>query len=92
MAETEVVNRGGRPEVRKNIAAIARQHGEKAINTLAALLDDADPRVRKDAATAILDRGYGKPAQPLAGDPDSPILVEQVVRRIVRPDTGNPDR
>jgi hypothetical protein len=40
---------------------MARQHAEKAIRTLVACLDDADARVRLDAAKQILDRGIGKP-------------------------------
>jgi hypothetical protein len=40
---------------------MARQHAERAIRTLVACLDDADARVRLDAAKQILDRGIGKP-------------------------------
>lgn len=51
-------NPGGRP---KGIAAIARQHTDKAIEVLANALDDKDARVRVTAAEKLLDRGYGKP-------------------------------
>jgi HEAT repeat protein len=51
-------NPGGRP---KGIAALARQHTDKAIEVLAAALDDDDARVRVTAAEKLLDRGYGKP-------------------------------
>ena len=37
-------------------------HGENERNQLA-------------AATAIIDRAYGKPTQPIAGDPDRPLQV-----------------
>lgn len=50
-------NPGGRP---KGIAAIARQHTDKAVEVLTNAMDDADPRVRVAAAKEILDRGYGK--------------------------------
>lgn len=50
-------NPGGRP---KGIAAIARQHTDKAVSVLTSAMDDADPRVRVAAAKEILDRGYGK--------------------------------
>ena len=35
-----------------------------------------DERVRLGAITAVLDRGWGKPAQAVAitGDPDSPVI------------------
>ena len=39
------------------------------------------PSVRVNAAVALLDRGWGKPAQVISGDPDHPI--EHIVRRIV---------
>ena len=50
-------NPGGRP---KGIAAIARQHTDKAVDVLVSAMDEDDPRVRVAAAKEILDRGYGK--------------------------------
>ena len=50
-------NPGGRP---KGIAAIARQHTDRAMDVLTAAMDDPDARVRVAAAKEILDRGYGK--------------------------------
>lgn len=56
-----------RPDVKrqaqKNLAGLARSHTDKAIQTLVAAMDSQDERVRVDAASRILDRGYGKPAQ-----------------------------
>jgi hypothetical protein len=51
-------NPGGRP---KGIAARAREHAGKALDVLAAALDDADARVRITAAKELIDRGFGKP-------------------------------
>lgn len=51
-------NPGGRP---KGIAAKAREHTDKAMDVLAAALEDADARIRVAAARELLDRGYGKP-------------------------------
>ncbi len=51
-------NPGGRP---KGIAALARQHTDKAVEVLANALDSKDERVRVVAAEKLLDRGYGKP-------------------------------
>jgi HEAT repeat protein len=51
-------NPGGRP---KGIAALAREHKDRAIEVLAAALDSEDERVRITAAEKLLDRGYGKP-------------------------------
>lgn len=50
-------NPGGRP---KGIAAIARQHTDKAVDVLVAAMDSNDERVKIAAAKEILDRGYGK--------------------------------
>ena len=50
-------NPGGRP---KGIAALARQHTDKALTVLVTALDDDDARVRVAASKEILDRGYGK--------------------------------
>lgn len=51
-------NPGGRP---KGIAAKAREHTDKALDVLAKALTDKDARIRIEAATRLLDRGYGKP-------------------------------
>lgn len=51
-------NPGGRP---KGIAALAREHKDKALDVLVAGMSDEDARVRIAAAREILDRGYGKP-------------------------------
>jgi HEAT repeat protein len=51
-------NPGGRP---KGIAAIAREHTDKAVAVLVDALVDDDKRVAVTAAKELLDRGYGKP-------------------------------
>jgi len=49
------------------IRSIARSHTRTAINTLVGVMKakDATPAARVSAATAILDRGWGKAAQAL---------------------------
>ncbi len=58
-------NPGGRPSGYGEIRDIARQHTESAINTLVKIMGDSDatPSSRVGAATALLDRGWGRPAQ-----------------------------
>ncbi len=58
-------NPGGRPRVVGEVQDIARQHSKAAIETLAEIMKDSSASVaaRVSAAVAILDRGYGKPAQ-----------------------------
>jgi hypothetical protein len=53
-------NPGGRPKG-KGIAALAREHTDKAMEVLVAGMGDDDPRVRVAAAKEVLDRGWGKP-------------------------------
>jgi hypothetical protein len=76
----------------KNLSGLARAHTEKAIAVLVKAMDNEDERIAVDAASRILDRGYGKPAQSveLGSDPDQP-LVHEIVRRIIAPQSGNPN-
>ncbi len=48
-----------------DIEALAREHGPEAIETVAAIMRDvtSNPSVRLAAATALLDRGFGRPKQ-----------------------------
>jgi hypothetical protein len=58
-------NPGGRPKDVVNVMALARQHTPQAIKTLQEICTDPKmpPNARVAAAVAILDRGWGKPAQ-----------------------------
>jgi hypothetical protein len=61
-------NPGGRPRVLGDVQELARERSPEAINTLAAIMDDkkAPPAARVAAANSLLDRGYGKPTQPIS--------------------------
>ena len=61
-------NPGGRPRVLGDLQELARERSPAAINTLAAIMDDTKtpPAARVAAANALLDRGYGKPTQPIS--------------------------
>jgi len=52
------------------IRSLARGHTETALNVLAGIMEqkDAPPAARVAAANSLLDRGWGKPAQPIDGD------------------------
>ena len=58
-------NPGGRPKVVGEVVSLARLHKEEAIEALVGILRNkkAPAQARVAAANAILDRGYGKPAQ-----------------------------
>ena len=61
-------NPGGRPKVLGDVQELARQKSPEAINTLSTIMhnEKAPPAARVAAANALLDRGYGKPTQPIS--------------------------
>ncbi len=70
------------------IRSLARAHTESALKVLAGIMnqEEAPAPARVSAATALLDRGWGKPTQPLSGDADGDP-IEVVTRiEIVAPD------
>ncbi|MTJ81746.1 MAG: hypothetical protein F8N37_12110 [Telmatospirillum sp.] len=87
-------NPGGRPKVIAEIRKLAQEHAPAAIEALVEICTNpkASDAARVAAANSLLDRGLGKPVQPIGGDDDSdPIsLIHRVERIIVRP--SDPDR
>jgi hypothetical protein len=68
-------NPGGRPRAVAEIRDLARQHTETALNALVKIATAGKSEsARVSAATALLDRGYGKPTQPIAGDSDADAI------------------
>lgn len=59
------------------IRSLARSYTESAIKTLAGIMQqpEAAETARVAAANALLDRGWGKPTQPIGGDPDAGPVV-----------------
>ena len=71
------------------IRSLARSHTRTAINTLVGVMKskDATHAARVSAATAILDRGWGKAAQALEnGDNGALELIHRIERVIVHPE------
>lgn len=64
---------------KRDIAEKARQHADAALQTLVDVAQDVEAphSARVSAASAILDRGYGKPPQALhlGGDEGNPIIT-----------------
>ena len=58
-------NPNGRPRVLADVQNAARDHSSEAIETLARIMRDpkAPAAAQIAAASALLDRGYGKPSQ-----------------------------
>ena len=74
-------NPSGRPRDTLGIRALALEHCPKAISRLVELMDHENGSTAEKACRAILERGLGKPHQPLSNeDGDGP--VEIVVRYV----------
>jgi hypothetical protein len=56
------------PPGEPDIGALARVHGVACIERLVRILDGPDAAAAVEAARELLDRGYGRPPQPLAFD------------------------
>jgi hypothetical protein len=73
------------------IRSLARSHTRTALRVLVGIMrsDDATPAARVSAANAILDRGWGKAAQPIENGEDGVLeLIHRIERIIVYP--GSP--
>jgi len=65
-------NPGGRPRELAGIQKLARENAPLAIQTLVEVATNGKSEsARVSAATALLDRGFGKPAQFSTADPAS---------------------
>lgn len=63
----------------RDIKEIARTYTAEAMETLVRLLQREDaPAAQLGAAKEILDRGYGKATQIIAGDADNPVVVTRI--------------
>ena len=74
------------------IRSLARSHTGTALRVLVAVMRNtkATPPARIAAANAILDRGWGKAAQPIENGDDGALeLIHRIERVIVHPE--NPD-
>jgi hypothetical protein len=71
-------NPGGRPRITlangMTLREMAREHTEVALDALVKVATDegSSDAARVSAASALLDRGWGKPTQPISGDDEAP--------------------
>lgn len=81
-------NPSGRPRTVGVVQDLARVYTEEAIKTLAAIMKDVDApaAARVAAAEKILDRGYGKATQVIAGDEDGGPIHKIITVQFVDPD------
>lgn len=79
--------RGSLNKATASIRKAAQQYSVEAIEALATVMRDltAPHAARVSAANSILDRGHGKPTQPVSGDSQMPpieLSVEERQRRM----------
>jgi hypothetical protein len=84
-------NPSGRPKEDPSLRDACRKHTEAAIMVLANALGDENVKNQITAAKELLDRGYGRAAQSveIGSDPEKPLLLQEVIRRIVDPAASN---
>ena len=77
------VKTGGRQKGTPNKATaslkdLARKYTDDALLTLSDIMADEEQpaAARVSAASALLDRGYGKPSQFIGGDEENPLNVK----------------
>jgi hypothetical protein len=80
-------NPGGRPKAAARVRDAAREHTERAIEVLVSIMtsEGAATAARVAAASAILDRGYGKPSQPIDGDGEGGPIPTGMTVTFIRP-------
>jgi hypothetical protein len=74
------------------ISSLARSHTRTAIRVLVGIMrsEQATPAARVSAASAILDRGWGKVTQPPeSGDHGALELIHRIERVIVHPERSD---
>jgi hypothetical protein len=78
-----------RKRIPVDLRSLARSYTEVCVRTLAALVvqETVAPAARVAAAALLLDRGWGRPVQPIAGDDGQPLTI--VVRQILETRDGD---
>lgn len=94
-------NPQGRAPALVDIAALARKHGPRCIEVAAALLKDADPKIRLAASMALLDRGFGRPQQRIETSQGDSLTLHLIAAqaisgqllegKVVTPDDAKPE-
>jgi hypothetical protein len=83
-------NPGGRPKGADGVRDLARQHTEAAVEALAHIARYGEKEAaRVAAATALLDRAWGKPTQSVEhSTPDGTPFPVGITVTFVKPDAG----
>lgn len=75
-------NPNGRPKDTAEVRELAKKYTLQAIERLADIMDNGDKDAAKiNAATALLDRGWGRPSQSIDIDDAVKDLVQLVIKK-----------
>jgi len=74
------------PKAPPDLRSLARSHTETAVRVLAGIMREkkSGASARVAASEALLNRGWGKPVQTLAGDEENPLRV--TIRKMLNDD------
>jgi hypothetical protein len=76
------------------IRSLARSYTRTALHVLVGVMrsKDATAAAKVSAANSILDRGWGKPTQPVGNSDDGALeLIHRIERVIVHPENVHPE-
>ena len=71
-------NPNGRPAAALEVRELAREHGPEAIARLVHWMRSGCAQDSIAATKILLDRGYGKVADKVIGDPDNPVQTKVI--------------
>jgi hypothetical protein len=78
-----------KPITPADLRSLCRSHTETAVNTLVSIMRQVKcpPAARSMAATALLDRGWGRPSQAITGEDGGElrITIRQLVESTLAP-------
>lgn len=77
-------NPSGKPKQDNEVKRLAKEYTIEAVERLAEWMRGSNPKASVSAAVALLDRGWGKPAQAITG-PDGEKLIEAINITFVNP-------
>ena len=81
-------NPGGRPKENDEVRLLARQHTPAAIERLAFWLASDNAKASVSAASALLDRAWGRPPQAVTGPDGEALNIPGSVAFIIRQQDG----
>lgn len=75
-------NPGGRPKAAYDVKALAQKNTKEAFEVILRIMRDAEkPDLALKAANIIIERGYGKPIQEIAGMNTQQVVIMSEIKK-----------